>query len=478
MPILEVLGGTRDVNATLDYCMKDKIIDPETKRELNKCVLKAGVNCDIADIHSDFQETRDFFEKDNGRKGMHFTASFSPKELSPYSSTDQDKCLKIGMELANKISKDYESGVFVHVDQDHLHCHIVTNSVNYKTGKKYHMEKDKDLVIIRNQFDKICKENGLDPLDTYKGHTIGEKSAEKRIKERGKVPWKQEIKEAIGYAKEIAVSFEEYKELLLEKGVEYYERGEKTKGYIHLETQEKGNSKCKIRDRNKFLDNGYHLEDVMKQIKANKQPSNSFNQHNQPSSLSEQKTAVSVQNIPSMSFPIPTSDSFEKTITDNINKKADIKEDTSHKLEQAEDELERMVIKKKEAIELEQAEVDKEIKLKDNEFYEEMIAFFRKTEGSATHTRKKYKEEDGKAVLHLEDIRQKCYRFTYTKDEVDTFSAEKLEDDNHTWTTTDFEFIEEKKDLKKVKEVIEDVVSDSELQYERYQRARRMSFER
>src|SRR5699024_6112431 len=338
MPTLEVIGGTRDVNATIDYCMKDKVKDPETKELVNKCVLKAGVNCDIDDIHSDFQETRDFFEKDDGRQGMHLTASFSSKELSVDRLSDHEKCLQIGVEVAEKIAKGHEAGVFVHIDRNHLHCHIVLNSVNFETGKKYHMEKNKDLVIIRNQFDQICEKNGEKRLETYKGQSVVEKNAEKRIKGRGQVPWKQEIRDAIGYAKENAHSFEQYKQLLLEKGVEYYERGEKTKGYVHLATQEAGNPKCRIRERNKALDGGYHLADVMKQIEANKQGSTVSKEEKQPEVKEAPKAPVNAKNSPSVSLPVPVSDNFEETIKDNQDKKQDIKENAGQQHQEEEDE--------------------------------------------------------------------------------------------------------------------------------------------
>lgn len=479
MPVLEVIGGTRDVNATLDYCMKEKIIDPETKQELNKCVLKAGVNCDIDDIHSDFQETRDFFDKDNGRQGMHFAASFSPKELSPNLLSDQEKCLQIGVQLAERISKGYESGVYVHIDQGHLHCHIVTNSVNYETGKKYHMEKNTDLVIIRSEFDKICKQNGIEPLEMYRGQEIREKSAEKRIKERGKVTWKQEIKNAIDYAKSNAHSFEEYKELLLEKGVEFYERGEKTKGYVHLATQEAGNPKCKIRERNKALDGGYHLEDVMKQIEANKQGPTVSKKGNQPEVQAELKTPVKAKNSPSVSIPVPSSDSFEETIKDNQDKKSDIKEDTGRKLQEAEDEAERIAIKKKEEIELEQADIDKDIKLKDDQFYQEMLQLFISIERSKSRSSKKYEDKGEIATLELKDMGANRYMFTCSNaGNSVSLSIRKKAPKQKEWETTAINFIHSEEDLEDSKELVEDVNNDIELQNIRYESARKRQMER
>ncbi|WP_206631375.1 relaxase/mobilization nuclease domain-containing protein, partial [Mesorhizobium sp. M7A.F.Ca.MR.362.00.0.0] len=205
----------------IHYCEKEIILDPETGQHRNKCILKAGVNCDIADIREDFAETRHYFDKTDGRQAMHFVLSFHPNEL-PNTPDNYEKCLEIGMNLAAQISKGHESGCFVHSDQEHLHCHIVTNSVNYENGRKFHMEKNKDLVLFRHISDQICKEYGIEPLESYKGEHVQEKNAEKRIKARGGVTWKDEIREAISYAKERANNIENYKELLAEKGIEMY----------------------------------------------------------------------------------------------------------------------------------------------------------------------------------------------------------------------------------------------------------------
>lgn len=170
---------------------------------------------------------------------MHFVLSFDPKEL-PNTPDNQEKCLEIRMDLASRIAKEYESGCFVHADQNHLHCHIVTNSVNYETGRKFHMKKGQDLVLFRNISDQVCKEHGIEPLDAYKGENVREKNAQKRIKSCGTKTWKDEIREAIGYAKERATNMDSYKKLLAEKSVEMYERSENTKGYIHIGQRDSG----------------------------------------------------------------------------------------------------------------------------------------------------------------------------------------------------------------------------------------------
>ncbi|MGW8811083.1 relaxase/mobilization nuclease domain-containing protein, partial [Bacillus velezensis] len=388
MPIFEALKGSSNASETIDYCEKEIIKDPETGEKKNKCVLKAGVNCDIADIRDDFAETRNHFNKTGGRQAMHFVLSFDPKELSN-TPDNQEKCLEIGMALAEKIGKGHESGCFVHADQDHLHCHIVTNSVNYETGRKFQMKKDQDLVLFRNISDKVCKEHGIEPLEPYQGENVKEKNAEKRIKARGKTTWKEEIREAIKYAKSQATDMQSYKKLLAEKGVEMYERGENTKGYIHITQRDLGAKTYKIRDRNKALDGGYHLEDVYQAFEENKQRTlektpenhrlkNKTEDHFKKkgtSAITEKRTESAVSSMPS----IPKNDGFEETIQNSQEKKQQIKANTIQDLKAAEDEAKRIEIKKKEQIKLEQAEIEKQIELKNQSEVEAMFRMFQKT---------------------------------------------------------------------------------------------------
>lgn len=417
MPIFEALKGSSNANETLAYCEKEMIINPETGKEINKCVLKAGVNCDIAYIRDDFAETRNHFNKDGGRQAMHFVLSFHPKEL-PNTPENQEKCLEIGMDLASRIGKGHESGCFVHADHDHLHCHIVTNSVHYETGRKFQMKKDQDLALFRNISDQVCKEHGIEPLEAYKGENVREKNAEKRIKARGIKPWKEEIREAIGYAKERATDMESYKKLLAEKGVEMYSRGEKTKGYIHIGARDAGEKTFSIRDRNKALDGGYHLDDVMKTIENNKLQRKQQTLQEAPGervkkgSAAPKQTAAAAPSFPSL--PNVGNDGFKETVENAQEKKAQIKETTVRDLKAAEDESKRQEIKKREQIKLEQAELEKQIELKNQAEIEAMYRMLQKTFPRTTH---KAIENNSKEInMYMGGYTRKLYKVRYSKE--------------------------------------------------------------
>ncbi len=417
MPIFKTLKGSSSANATIAYCEKGEVMDKETGEKTNKCVLKAGYNCDIEDIREEFAETRNRFNKNGGRQAMHFVLSFDPKEL-PNTPENQEKCLEIGLALAEKISKGHETGCYVHADQDHLHCHFVTNAVHYESGNKFQMKKIADLVAFRAISDQVCKEYGIEPLKEYQGDQVQEKDAEKRIKALGGVPWKEEIKEAIRYAKTSAVDMESYKELLAEKGIEMYERGEQTKGYIHVGQRDSGAKSYKLRDKNKSLDGGLHLEDVQKAFVKNRQMQNEQPKTAKQGQKFENRTSAAA--TPSIAPSIPKTDKFDETIQNSQDKKAEIKATSGQNLKEAKSETERAEIKRNEAIKLELAEREKEMQLQKENEVEQIYRDFQKMFPYSTN--KKIDHSPDSMSMYFGGNTRKLYKVTYDKTQ-DTLSA-------------------------------------------------------
>ena len=65
------------------------------------------------------------------------------------------------MELAGAVlGGKYEFVLTTHVDKDHLHNHLIFNSVSFVDYKKYHSNKQ-SYYHIRRTSDRICKEHGL-----------------------------------------------------------------------------------------------------------------------------------------------------------------------------------------------------------------------------------------------------------------------------------------------------------------------------
>ena len=132
-----------------------------------KAEFSFGINCNnnYKQAFKEFLETKKFFDKEGGRQYRHYIQSFAPGEI------EKDKVLSLGIQWAEKAFKGYEVFIVTHTDKEHLHNHIVINSVNYIDGKKFQERKNefKEKMLIN---DKVCLENGINNI--VKPREIGE----------------------------------------------------------------------------------------------------------------------------------------------------------------------------------------------------------------------------------------------------------------------------------------------------------------
>ncbi|OON85720.1 hypothetical protein BXO88_10700 [Oribacterium sp. C9] len=71
-----------------------------------------------------------------------------------------EQVLSIGREFVDHFFKNYQNLITVHQDRQHLHLHIVSNTVSFLDGHKLHQSK-KDLQTQKDYTNKLCKEHGL-----------------------------------------------------------------------------------------------------------------------------------------------------------------------------------------------------------------------------------------------------------------------------------------------------------------------------
>lgn len=156
------------------------------KKVLNYVGEKAyktyGINCneDYKRVAYDFFETKDYFNKKDGRQYRHYIQSFSPKEVS------KDKALEIAIKWAEEAFPGHEVFIAVHDDKEHFHSHFIVNTVNFETGKKLH-EGARNLAFKKELNDKICKSYGIDnqKLIRQKGDVVSYNKNKYQIIKKG-----------------------------------------------------------------------------------------------------------------------------------------------------------------------------------------------------------------------------------------------------------------------------------------------------
>ena len=95
-------------------------------------VLTTHLNCDPGREFRQMLDTKRAVGKEDGVQYYHIIQSFKPGEVTP------EQALEIATEFAKEHLPGYETVIGVHVDKEHIHAHLVFNSVNADTGEKYH----------------------------------------------------------------------------------------------------------------------------------------------------------------------------------------------------------------------------------------------------------------------------------------------------------------------------------------------------
>jgi len=119
-----------------------------------------GGNCDWLDPYETFMDTKEWFGKMDGRQGYHIILSFPPGEVT------EGQALNLTSEWAEQyLGDDYDTVFTVHNDQEHMHAHIIFNSVSRTTGYKYHYKKGDWERYIQPITDSLCEKYGLSKLE-------------------------------------------------------------------------------------------------------------------------------------------------------------------------------------------------------------------------------------------------------------------------------------------------------------------------
>lgn len=133
--------------------------------------------CSRENVHKEFELTKKQFGSKTKTLAHHLIQSFVPEEVS------FEEAHQVGVELCEKILEGkYEYVLATHIDKDHIHNHIIFNSIDVDKGEVYHSYYG-SYMNIRNQSDRFCKEHNLSVIDQETQMEIHE------IKRRKFVSW-------------------------------------------------------------------------------------------------------------------------------------------------------------------------------------------------------------------------------------------------------------------------------------------------
>lgn len=122
-----------------------------------ECILVGGINCLPDTAFEQMEETKNIFHKTGKRQGYHVIISFSPEE-----KVTAEQAMYVLEHFAKDVlGDDYEAVYAVHTDREHMHGHLIWNSVSMTTGKKYNSPKDNWKNHLQPITNKYCDELGL-----------------------------------------------------------------------------------------------------------------------------------------------------------------------------------------------------------------------------------------------------------------------------------------------------------------------------
>lgn len=200
------LGNTKSASRAINYAEK-------------RAEEKSGLNCDVDYAKSAFKATRALYGKENGIQAHTVIQSFKPGEVTP------EQCNQIGLELAEKIAPNHQVAIYTHTDKDHYHNHIVINSIDLETGKKYQSNK-KQREFVKQANDSVCHTHELSVAERGTAKVRYTQAEKGIVFNRDEYSWKDELRDKIENAKAHTSNLEMFSEHLKELDVEVKLRGE------------------------------------------------------------------------------------------------------------------------------------------------------------------------------------------------------------------------------------------------------------
>lgn len=174
----------------------------------------SAVNCLPDYAYQMMIKTKEHFHKTDKRQGYHIIISFEEGEVTP------ETAFQIVGEFAEEYlgNKGYEAIYAIHDNASHVHGHIVFNSVNYLTGKKYRYKKGDWAKYMQPVTNRLCEKYGLSTIEIEEDAALSHDSY-KEWKD-GKFVWSDMIKRDLDACIIQAKDFEEFLLLLKDKGYE------------------------------------------------------------------------------------------------------------------------------------------------------------------------------------------------------------------------------------------------------------------
>lgn len=199
------------IHARLDKRINYALNESKTQRAENGQILQTAINCQLDAACRNMLDTKRRWDKENRPvQGYHIIHSFSPGEVTP------GQAHSLSVDFAERLLQGrFEAVVATHVDHDHIHAHIVFNSVSCIDGKMYRDDFKAYYGDIRGISNEISRENDLSVI---KPKGTGKHYAEWNAEKNGKTTVRGLIRQDIDAALSEAFTMQSFYDALQKRG--------------------------------------------------------------------------------------------------------------------------------------------------------------------------------------------------------------------------------------------------------------------
>ena len=239
------------VHARLDNRINYALNEAKTQRTETGQILQTAINCQLDSAYRNMMETKRRWDKEKRPiQGYHIIHSFAPGEVKP------EQAHRLSVEFAERLLQGrFEAVVATHIDHQHIHAHIVFNSVSCMDGKMYRDNFKAYFGDIRGISNEISRENDLSVIEPK---NKGKHYAEWNAEQNGKPTVRGLIRQDIDAALHDAFTLQSFYEALQKRGYTI-KRGANVKHtavkppgsnrFIRLDSLGDGYTEANIRDR-------------------------------------------------------------------------------------------------------------------------------------------------------------------------------------------------------------------------------------
>lgn len=215
MAVIKAFAVRKQLKKTVNYITDKEKTDSDLAKKIDyalnsektsseQFLYESVINLpDVKTAYAHMQATKERFDKTGGVLGYHIIQSFKPGEITA------DRCHELGRKLASEMfGAGFEIVIGTHLNKEHLHSHIVVNSVSFIDGKKLRFNKQ-SYRELQEISDQLCRKYGLSVIEnkqngkSYK-EWLNEKDGKPTVRGQIRADIDLAIKESFNYGTFIA----------------------------------------------------------------------------------------------------------------------------------------------------------------------------------------------------------------------------------------------------------------------------------